>query len=318
VSDRHAAQIALMRFLSSVAARAGVADHVYVVGGAVRDFVMGRPIKDVDVVVDAVALGRGRDSAWFADRVVRSIPTAASYVTNQYGVAIITVKGSWVLDGHDLEGEVIEIANARKESYGAGDDAGKGYKPTDVQQATITEDVERREFTFNTLLWRMRDLAQGPDRAEIIDLTGCGLRDLEQGVVRCPRDPDIVFSDDPTRMLRLVKFVGRYGFKVPPDVAASVRRNAGRIAQAPWEAIGSILVHDIIEKPYARRVLPMMRDLGLIDAIAGMVSRTQPFRTYLERELRGRPAHLVADLLSHGLQDPTPPSTTTPSSASST
>ena len=312
MSDRHAAQIALMRFLSSVAARAGVADDVYVVGGAVRDFVMGRPIKDVDVVVDAVALGRGRDSAWFADRVVRSIPTAASYVTNQYGVAIITVKGSWVLDGHDLEGEVIEIANARKESYGAGDDAGKGYKPTDVQPATITEDVDRREFTFNTLLWRMRDLAQGPDRAEIIDLTGCGLRDLEQGVVRCPRDPDIVFSDDPTRMLRLVKFVGRYGFKVPPDVAASVRRNAGRIAQAPWEAIGSILVHDIIEKPYARRVLPMMRDLGLIDAIAGMVSRTQPFRTYLERELRGRPAHLVADLLSHGLQDPTPVKALTP------
>jgi tRNA nucleotidyltransferase/poly(A) polymerase len=312
VSDRHAAQIALMRFLSSVAVRAGVADHVYVVGGAVRDFVLGRPIKDVDVVVDAVSLGRGRDSAWFADRVVRAIPTSSSYVTNQYGVAIITVKGPWVLDGHDLSGEVIEIANARKESYGAGGDAGKGYKPTDVQPATIREDVDRREFTFNTLLWRLRDLAQGPDKAEVIDLTGCGLRDLAQGTVQCPRDPDIVFSDDPTRMIRLIKFVGRYGFKVPPDVIASVRRNAGRIAQAPWEAIASLLVHDIIERPYARRVLPMMRDLGLIEVIAGMVSRTPPFRSYLERELRGKPAHLVADLLSHGLQDPTPVKALTP------
>jgi len=312
LSDRHDAQISLMRFLSAVATRAGVAEDVYVVGGAVRDFVMRRPIKDVDVVVDAVALGRGRDSAWFAELVVRAIPAASSYVTNQYGVAIITVKGPWVLDGHDLSGEVIEIANARKESYGAGDDAGKGYKPTDVQPATITEDVERREFTFNTLLWRLRDLTHGPDKAEVIDLTGCGLRDLEQGTVRCPRDPDIVFADDPTRMLRLIKFVGRYGFKVPPDVAASVRRNAGRIAQAPWEAIASILVHDVIEKPYARRVLPMMKDLGLIDAVAGMVSRTPPFRSYLERELRGKPAHLVADLLTHGLNDPTPVKALTP------
>jgi tRNA nucleotidyltransferase/poly(A) polymerase len=115
LSERHDAQIALMKFLSTVARRAGADEHVYVVGGAVRDFVMGRPIKDVDVVVDAVSLGRNRDSAWFAEQVVRSIPVASSYVTNQYGVAIITVKGPWVLDGQDLQGEVIEIANARKE-----------------------------------------------------------------------------------------------------------------------------------------------------------------------------------------------------------
>lgn len=312
MSDRHDAQIALLKFLSTVARRAGVADHVYVVGGAVRDFVMGRPIKDVDVVVDAVSLGRGRDSAWFAQQVVRSIPTAASYVTNQYGVAIVTVNGPWTLDRHDLTGEVIEIANARKESYGAGGDAGNGYKPTDVQPATIQEDVERREFTWNTLLWRLRDLAEGPARAEVIDLTGCGIRDLREGVMRCPRDPGIVFSDDPTRMIRLIKFVGRYGFKVPPDVAAAVRRNAPKMANAPWEAIATILVRDVLDKPYARRVLPMMRDLGLFDAIVDMIAGNPPFRTYLERELRGKPAHIVADLLRHGLSDPTPVRVLTP------
>ena len=310
MSDRHNAQIALMKFLSAVARRTGSAEHIYVVGGAVRDFVLGRPIKDVDVVVDAVALGR--DSAWFAQQLVRSIPAASSYVTNQYGVAIITVKGPWFLDGHNLQDEVIEIANARKESYGKGDDGGKGYKPTEVQPATIHEDVVRREFTWNTLLWRMRDLADGPAKAEVIDLTGCGLRDLNEGVMRCPQDPDIVFSDDPTRMLRLVKFVGRYGFRVPPDVAASIRRNAPKMLNVPWEAIASLLVHDVIEKPYARRVLPMMRDLGLLDAISSMVSRQPPFRTYLERELRGKPAHLVADLLEHGLNDPTPVKVLTP------
>jgi hypothetical protein len=155
-------------------------------------------------------------------------------------------------------------------------------------------------------LWRLRDLATGPEKAEIIDLTGCGLSDLEQGVVQCPRDPDIVFSDDPTRMLRLVKFVGRYGFKVPPDVAASVRRNAKMMANVPWEAIAKLLVHDILDKPYARRVLPMMKDLGLLEVIAEMVARNSSFHSYLERELRGKPAHLVADLLTHGLENPTP------------
>ena len=316
MSDSHDAQIALMKFLSGVARKVSADEHVYVVGGAVRDFVMGRPIKDIDVVVDSIALSKAlggkkvKDAAWFAEQLTRAIPAHTDFTTNQYGVAILTVKGPWILDGQDLQGEVIEIANARKESYGGSE--GKGFKPHMVESATIEEDTERREFTFNTLLWRLRDLVTGPEKAEIIDLTGCGLRDLEQGVVRCPRDPDIVFSDDPTRMLRLVKFVGRYGFKVPPDVAASVRRNAVMMANAPWEAIAKLLVHDILDKPYARRVLPMMKDLGLLKVIAEMVARNSSFHSYLERELRGKPAHLVVDLLTHGLENPTPVKMLTP------
>jgi len=235
----NAASVALMKFLSGVAARLGVGQHVYVVGGAVRNFVLGEPVKDVDIVIDSVALG-GKDSAWFAKELTKAIPTQTSLVTNNYGVAILTIKGDWEVGGVNLKGEDIEIANARKESYGG--EAGKGYKPDAVEPATIAEDICRREFNFNCLMWRLLDLAEGPDKAEIIDLTGCGLRDLQEGVARCPRDPDIVFADDPSRMVRLVRFVVRYGFKIPPDVEAAVRRNAHRLKDMPSSALSNLLV----------------------------------------------------------------------------
>lgn len=232
----------LMMFLAREANQLGVGQHVYVVGGAVRNHLMGLPPKDIDVVVDSVSLGKGRDSAWFAEQVQRAIPTQTDLTTNQYGVAILTVKGSWVLDGQDLRGEVIEIANARKESYAGAGGKGKGYKPDEVVPATITEDVNRREFTFNTLLWRMLDLAEGPDKAEVIDLTGVGRQHLREKLIQTPLDPDRTFSDDPTRMLRLVRFAVKYDMKVHPDVAAAVRRNAHRLMDMPWEAVGALLV----------------------------------------------------------------------------
>jgi len=148
-SAAHVKSIALMRWLSRAAKELRADQHIYVVGGAVRNFVIDKPIKDVDVVLDAVALGRGRDSAWFAKQLQKRIGARSKLATNQYGVAILTVSGDWEVDGHNLKGEVIEIANARSESYGG--EVGKGYKPSDVQVAPIEKDVKRREFTFNCM-----------------------------------------------------------------------------------------------------------------------------------------------------------------------
>lgn len=273
------AQIELMRFLSGVARRLGVGEHVYVVGGAVRNFVLGERIKDVDVVIDSVAL-RGRDSAWFAQAVADAIPVESSLVTNNYGVAILTVKGDWKLGGHDMAGEVIEIANARKESYGGA--GGKGYKPHTVSPATIEEDVERREFTFNTLLWRLHDLAHGPDKAEILDLTGCGLRDLQTGTMRCPRDPDIVFADDPSRMVRAIKFLIKYGFKIDPEVAASIRRNAQKLKSMPPNHLGNMLIETFFEPGVGKKALLEMDKLGLLEVIREIAVEDDLFRQTLE------------------------------------
>jgi len=298
VNATHRRSLALVKWLSDLAIRLGVARDTYVVGGAVRNFIMGEPIKDVDVVIDTTRAGK--DSAWLAQQVARAVPVPTNVTTNQYGVAILTVKGDWVLDGESLKGEVIEIANARKESYGG--ETGKGYKPHMVEPATVEEDVLRREFTFNTLLWRLLDLAHGPEKAEIVDLTGCGRRDLEERVLRCPRDPDVVFSDDPTRLLRAVKFTGKYGFKVPPDVVASVRRNAHKLKQMPWEAVGKILVNDILTQPTARRSLTQMRDLGLLEVVSEMIREQRPFATYMANQLRtDRRVQLLLDMMEMGI-----------------
>jgi len=239
-----------MKFLSGVARRLGVGNDTYIVGGAVRNFTLDPtglkyPIKDLDIVIDPVSVGRKDASDWFAKQLSENIPAETKIVTNNYGVAILSVVGEWVLDGQSMRGEVIEIANARKESYGGGDsekDSGKGYKPHMVEPATIYEDIKRREFTMNYLLWRLYDLADGPDKAEILDLGGCGLRDLKEGVLRCPSDPDKTFSDDPSRLLRLCRFSVKYGFKIPPEIVESARRNAHKLKNIPPSALSNLLI----------------------------------------------------------------------------
>ena len=303
-SGNHRRSIALMKFLSGVARRAGVAEHVYVVGGAVRNFLIGQPIKDIDVVIDSVALGGKKDSEWFAKEVSRSIPMTTSLVTNQYGVAILTVKGPWILDGEDLDGEVIEIANARKESYSGVGGKGKGYKPDDVQPATIQEDIFRREFTFNTLLWRLLDLAEGPDKAEVIDLTGLGRAHLEERLMYTPLDPDRTFTDDPTRMLRAIKFFVKYGLNLSTDVEASIRRNAMALLDMPWEAVATILVRAILETPKAREALVVMQKLGLVDALSKMIQTVKPFSAYMAGQMTAdKDVQLLLDLAGLGLGD---------------
>jgi len=160
---------------------------------------------------------------------------------------------------------------------------------------------------MNTLMWRLLDLAKGPDKAEIIDLTGCGLKDLKERSVKCPADPNKTFSDDPTRMLRVIKFTGKYGFKIPPDVAASIKRNARKMKQMPWEAIGNILVGDILKEPTARKSLRQMTELGLLDVVSEMIQEKRPFATFMANQLkRDRRVQLLLDLMDLGLPANTP------------
>ena len=299
----HARSVALMKWLSTAAMNLGVGRDTYVVGGAVRNFVIDKPIKDIDVVIDSVAAGK--DSDWFADKLADMIPAKTDVATNQYGVAILTVKGDWDIGGEDMKGEVIEIANARKESYGGA--SGKGYKPSDVAPATIRDDLKRREFTFNTLLWRLSDLAKGPEKAEIIDILGCGLRDLKAGVMNCPSDPDKTFSDDPTRIMRVIKFTGKYGFEVPSDLKKSIKRNASKMKRMPWEAIGTILVNNVLNEPTARQSLKQMKDLGILDVVSDMAQSTAPFASYLAKQLKkDRRVGVLLDLMDLGVPVSTP------------
>jgi tRNA nucleotidyltransferase/poly(A) polymerase len=261
------------------------------------------PIKDLDVVVDSVAL-KGRDSAWFAKELAKAIPADTSLVTNQYGVAILTIKENWLVGTENLKGEVIEIANARTESYGKAE--GKGYKPDAVEPADIESDLRRREFTFNTLLFRLLDLEHGPGRAEVLDLTGLGKKHLEERILSTPVDPDKTFSDDPTRMLRAVKFVAKYDFKIPADVAESIRRNAPMLKRMPWDAVRKILTDDILDGPAPRKSVVLMQELGLAQVLKEMLHETPGFAAALGRSLPEADIHLLLDLLDLGWAFRTP------------
>ncbi len=302
-NEAHGRSIALMKFLSALARKLGAAEHIYVVGGAVRNFLIDQPIKDIDIVIDSVALN-GRDSEWFAKALQAAIPVRTSLTTNQYGVAILVIAGEWILDGFDMRSETIEIANARKESYGGA--SGKGYKPSDVQPATIQEDLTRREFTFNTLLWRLLDLEHGPERAEVIDLTGLGRGHLEDRILSTPVDPNKTFSDDPTRMLRAIKFVAKYHFNIPDEIRASIRRNAPKLKSMPWDAVRKILTDDILGGPNPRGSIELVRDLGLADVLKEMMSEEPGFAAALGRSLNDTEAHVLLDLLDLGWTMRTP------------
>ena len=273
----HKTSIELMKFLSNAVNKLGIGRHVYVVGGAVRNFIINEPIKDIDVVVDSI--GARKDSDWLAKKLQRVIPARTSLVTNQYGVAILTVKEDWFVGDSNLKGEAIEIANARKESYG--ESAGKGYKPHMVEPSTIQEDVIRREFTFNTLLWRMSELASGPEKAEILDLTGCGRKDLDEGMMRCPSNPNKTFTDDPSRMIRAIKFLIKYGFKIAPDVKSSIKRNAQKLKNIPPGHLSNMIINLFFEPGHGSKALLEMNKLGLLDVVREITVKDKAFREAL-------------------------------------
>ncbi len=298
----HAASIALMKWLSGVTSRLGIAKHVYVVGGAVRNFVLDQPIKDIDMVVDSLSLKGGKDAEWVAQQIARRIPANTDIITSSLMVSTVQIRGSWVLDGHEMQGNDIDIANARAEEYEIDEETGEytGHKPISVEPTTMEDDVSRREFTFNTLLWRLMDLAQGPDKAEIIDLTGCGVRDLKNREMRCPGDPDEIFAKDPTRIIRTIKFAFKYGMKLPPDVKAAAKRQAKGLKRIPSKA-WTVLQTIVFDNPQYKKALDVMQDLGVTDVLAEMMQTNRQFSTTLGKYSHKRGLAYMFDLMDVGI-----------------
>ena len=297
----HAASVALMKWLSQVTRRMGIAQDVYVVGGAVRNFLIGEPIKDIDMVVDAQALRGNRDSAWVAQQIARRIPAPTDIVTDALMVSKVQIKGSWILDGHEMEGNDIEIVNAREEVYEQDEEGNYlGHKPIEVLQTNLETDVTRREFTFNTLMWSLLSLANGPEKAEIVDITGCGMRDLKNREMRCPQDPDLTFKQDPTRILRTIKFAFKYGFKLPPDVKAAAKRQAKGLKRIPSKT-WSVLQKIVLDNSQYKKALDAMEDLGVTDVIAEIIQEDRQFASTISNYTMKRGVGYMFDLMDMGI-----------------
>jgi tRNA nucleotidyltransferase/poly(A) polymerase len=286
----------LVKLLSEAAKRQGMLSHSYIVGGAVRDVALGQDFKDVDVVVEPQG---GKNAVTLAEEVAKMLG-GLNTQADQYGVVHIgPVPRDLFYEGINLKGQKIEIVTARKEKYDRARERGS-HKPSEVEPGTIMEDLLRRDFTFNTLVWRLLDVANGADRSAILDLTGMGLADLKDKIVRTPLDPSETFKDDPSRMLRAVRFAIKYGFELDPATRKAIKSNAALIKRMPYGAYDGALFDKILPLPGAKKALVLMKGLGLLDHI---VSEIPPNR--FRRALRERTPNIDVLLMLAGFDIPT-------------
>ena len=198
-----------------------IGTEAYLVGGFVRDLLLKRPCKDLDIV----CLGSGIDFA--KELAERLDPNLSVNLFKNFGTAMF-----------HYEGWEIEIVGARKESYQR-----DSRKPI-VENGTLEDDQNRRDFTINTLAISLNKHSLGT----LIDPFG-GLDDLKKKNICTPLNPDITFSDDPLRMMRAIRFASQLGFDIAPDTFEAIIRNKERIKIISQERITDEINKIILSSP---------------------------------------------------------------------
>jgi poly(A) polymerase len=181
----------------------------YVIGGYVRDILLGRSSKDIDIMV----VGSG----------IRLARKVASVLGKDVRVTVFRNFGTAMIKYMDYE---LEFVGARKESYSR-----NSRKPV-VENGTLEDDQNRRDFTINTMAVSLNEDSFG----ELIDPFE-GQKDLKNKIIRTPLDPDITYSDDPLRMLRAIRFASQLDFKIEKKSLKAIRSNRDRIRIISFERI---------------------------------------------------------------------------------
>lgn len=210
----------------------------YVVGGYVRDLFLERPSNDIDVVV----VGSGIQVAGQLKMILGR--RAHISVFRNFGTAQVKYKGMEV-----------EFVGARKESY-----SHDSRKPV-VEDGTLEDDQNRRDFTINAMA-----VCLNKDRfGELVDPFD-GIRDLEEGVIATPLDPDVTFSDDPLRMMRCVRFATQLKFYIEDETFDALSRNAERIKIVSGERIADELNKIMLSPEPSRGFIDLYR-CGLLELL---------------------------------------------------
>lgn len=223
----------VFRMVAEATAQTGLSAHV--VGGWVRDVLLDRPSKDIDIVTEGSGIELARliaDKLGQPDKLV---------VFKNFGTAMLKAQG-WD----------IEFVGARRESYRS-----DSRKPI-VEDGSFEEDISRRDFTINAMAISLNKQNFG----ELIDLHD-GLSDLEKKNIRTPLEPDITYSDDPLRMMRAIRFASQLDFNIDCESFEAIRRNASRIKIVSIERIMEEF-NKIMLSPYPGKGLKMLRSAGLL------------------------------------------------------
>lgn len=273
----------------------------YVVGGYVRDIFLERPSNDIDVVV----VGSGISVAQaLKDKLGKK---AHLSVFRNFGTAQVKfrqkIKGETDDNGRPKFKEVeVEFVGARKESYNRG-----SRKPI-VEDGTLEDDQNRRDFTINALAICLNHSRYG----ELVDPFD-GIYDMEDGIIRTPLDPDITFSDDPLRMLRCVRFAAQLNFFIDDETFAALERNRERIkiisGERIQEELNKILRTKLPSKGFMdlhrcgllQLILPELTNLDIVEK--GPNGRAHKNNFYHTLEVLDNVAKATNDIQASGQTD---------------
>ena len=218
----------------------------YVVGGFVRDRLLGRPSKDIDIV----CVGDG----------IRLAQTLASKLNPSPKIVVYRRFGTAMLRHEGIE---IEFVGARKESYQL------DSRNPEVEQGTLEDDQNRRDFTINALAVSLNEA----DFGLIVDPFG-GLEHLERKIIKTPLEPGKTFSDDPLRMLRAIRFANQLDFVIEKNTLESIAKNRQRINIISKERITTEM-EKILMTPKPSVGFNLLYDTGLLRLILPDVANLQ-------------------------------------------
>ena len=209
----------------------------FVIGGFVRDLLLEKKSKDIDIVVYG-------DGLEFAENVAEILRVKKVSVFKNFGTAHFRYK--------DVD---VEFVTARKESYS------KDSRNPKVSPGSLKDDQYRRDFTINALAINLHPSSFG----ELIDPFN-GETDIENGTIRTPLDPSETFSDDPLRMLRAIRFASQLDFKIDISCLKSIRDQSERIKIISRERITDE-INKILMSPCPSRGFKLLKSTGLLEYI---------------------------------------------------
>ena len=226
----------ILDVVAQSAAKLGV--EAYIIGGFVRDLILKRNSKDIDIV----SIGSGIELA----------ELVAGQLGDEVHVSIFKTFGTAQIRQGDLE---IEFVGARKESYHS-----ESRKPA-VEDGTLEDDQNRRDFTINAMGIHLGKKHFG----ELVDPFE-GMRDLRKKIIKTPLSPDITFSDDPLRMMRAIRFASQLNFDIEPDTFDAIIKMKDRIGIVSMERISDEL-NKIILSPLPSYGFKLLYHAGLLEII---------------------------------------------------